>query len=75
MADRNRSGRVLTAAEVAAMAKVDALGDSIKSLITELRDPALIDPKPDGRWLSIATTHMQHGLMALNRAIARPEGF
>lgn len=27
----------------------------------------------DGRWVSIARTHFQHGFMALNRAVFQPE--
>jgi hypothetical protein len=29
----------------------------------------------DGRWIAIAQTHLQQGLMALTRAVARPDGF
>jgi hypothetical protein len=31
--------------------------------------------EPDPRWLAIARTDLQTGFMALNRAIAKPEGF
>lgn len=29
----------------------------------------------DGRWLAIAKTHLQEGMMALSRAVERPVGF
>jgi hypothetical protein len=32
-------------------------------------------PDIDKRWLSIGRTHMQQGLMAIIRAIARPNSF
>ena len=38
---------------------------------TEYREPA----SPDGRWVAIARTHFQEGLMALVRSVAKPESF
>jgi hypothetical protein len=32
-------------------------------------------PGIDKRWLSIGRTHMQQGLMAIVRSVARPTGF
>lgn len=32
-------------------------------------------PDTDKRWLAIGRTHMQEGLMAVVRSIARPTGF
>ena len=67
-AERIKGYRALSAAEVATINKVKTLGDEIASLIAELTDPLLVDPKPDPRWVSIGKTHMQQGLMALERS-------
>lgn len=32
-------------------------------------------PDPDQRWVSIGATHLQEGLMALTRAVAKPTSF
>lgn len=32
-------------------------------------------PFTDPRWLAIGQTHLQQGLMAITRAVARPDGF
>jgi len=31
--------------------------------------------KFDGRWVAVGKTHLQQGLMALTRAVAKPEFF
>jgi hypothetical protein len=47
------------------------LGERIGEFIDRLRDM----PSIDQRWLSIGTTDIQRGLMAVTRAIARPTNF
>ena len=63
--------RELTQNEIDKMNMVKAQGIALGELIAGLRgDPAL-----DQRWVSIGATDMQTGLMALTRAIAKPEFF
>lgn len=48
------------------------VGNELDEMIAEARAvPELCDP----RWLAIAETHLQQGLMALARAIAKPDFF
>ena len=51
--------------------------NSIKDVGTELGE--LVDfvraHEGDPRWIAIAQTHLQQGLMALTRAVAKPEFF
>jgi hypothetical protein len=64
--------RNLSHEEVALIRAIKSLGDPIESVITEIvRSNVDLDP----RWLNIGRTHLQQGLMALTRAIAKPEGF
>lgn len=55
-----------------------ALVDEIKSLgnvtISGLID-RLVANGADARWIAIARTNLQQGLMALTRAVTKPEGF
>lgn len=61
--------RELTQAEVDAMNAIKALGPQIQSVIDAMPDDC------DKRWQSIGRTHLQEGLMALTRAISKPDGF
>jgi hypothetical protein len=61
--------RELDQAEIDAMNKVKEMGVKIGEMIDALPDTA------DGRWKSIGKTHMQEGLMALTRSIAKPDFF
>jgi len=66
--------RELSEDEIAAMNDIKALGATIGALVTQFEE--LSDAKMvDGRWVSIAKTQLQQGLMALTRAVARPEFF
>ena len=63
--------RELDEAEIALMNDIKALGPELEALVTKLRGA----PDIDGRWLSIGVTHLQQGLMALTRAVAKPTFF
>ena len=63
--------RDLSQHEIDAMNAVKAEGSRLEILIEELRD----NPELDKRWISIAETHLQQGIMAAVRSIARPESF
>lgn len=75
--------RELNEAEIALMNEVKRLGEQVEMVVNLVRehvqsapDDARGDPARDPfRWLSIGRTDLQTGLMALNRAIARPGGF
>jgi len=38
-------------------------------------DPYVLIPSTDKRWVALGTTHLQEGLMALTRSVARPTFF
>jgi hypothetical protein len=61
--------RELNEADIASMNAVKEMGKRLSDLITQL------EPVLDPRWQAIATTHLQQGLMALTRAIAKPDFF
>jgi hypothetical protein len=63
--------RQLTEAEAALMNKIKAKGVELGELVNELRTTAGLDP----RWISIGTTDLQTGLMALTRGVAQPTTF
>jgi len=63
--------RDLSQEEIDAMNAVKAEGSRLGLLIEELRSNVDLDQ----RWVSIAETHLQQGVMAAVRAIARPESF
>lgn len=63
--------RDLTQAEIDAMNAIKAEGERLKLLIEEMRENASLDQ----RWISIAETHLQQGIMAAVRAVAQPESF
>ena len=60
----------LTDEQVHLINETDAIGEQIKEHIEKLSEAGA-----DPRWLSIATTHMQEGGMALARAICKPKSF
>lgn len=62
--------RNLTIEEVELINKVKDKANEVQCLI-ELCEYHDIDK----RWIAIAKTQLQQGFMALNRAIAKPEGF
>lgn len=63
--------RDLSQAEIDGMNTVKAEGERLRILIEELRDNKTIDH----RWVDIAETHLQQGIMAAVRSIAQPESF
>lgn len=63
--------RELNEEEIAAMNEVKAAGRELGALVEKLR----LNTTLDQRWVSIGATELQQGLMALTRAIARPEFF
>lgn len=63
--------RELTQAEIDAMNAVKAEGSRLELLVEELRENTNIDQ----RWVSIAETHLQQGIMAAVRSIAKPNSF
>lgn len=63
--------RQLTEAEAALMNEIKAKGVELGDLVAKLRKTEGLDQ----RWISIGTTDMQTGLMALTRAVAQPTTF
>lgn len=68
--------RELTEAEIALMNEIKALGVQMEALVVKLQSPENTDSvQPRGetlRWISIGQTHLQQGLMALTRSVAKP---
>lgn len=62
--------RELTPQESSAVRELRKRGDEIKRTLEELKSMGA-----DPRWLAIATTHFQEGLMAGVRAVTRPAFF
>ena len=63
--------RELTEEEIRLMNEIKQKGKELGELVTRLQDHYGID----ARWVSIAKTDLQKGLMALTRAVARPGFF
>ena len=63
--------RDLTQGEIDAMNAIKAEGTRLEILLEEMRGNKDLDP----RWIDIAETHLQQGIMAAVRAVARPESF
>lgn len=63
--------RELTEAEINGMNKAKAIGVEMGSLIEHLETQDDIDK----RWLAIAKTDLQKGIMSLVRSIAKPTVF
>lgn len=65
--------RELNEAEIGRMNTIKMLGAKLSELVEalEIEDSASADP----RWVAIGKTHLQQGLMALTRAVAKPEFF
>lgn len=66
--------RQLTNDELAAMDLKNALGKHIENWIENINNPEF-GADLDQRWYALARTHFQEGLMALGRAIAKPNFF
>lgn len=63
--------RELNQQEINDMNDIKAEGERLKSVIEAMRSRKEIDQ----RWVSIAETHLQQGIMAAVRAVAQPESF
>lgn len=69
--------RDLTQVEIDLMNKIKQKGVELGNLIDEMSELSLqqVDNQLDKRWISIGQTHLQQGIMALVRAVARPTTF
>ncbi|MBX3704014.1 MAG: hypothetical protein KF822_09590 [Steroidobacteraceae bacterium] len=76
--------RELGQAEIDLMNEIKQKGAELGDLVQKLRDygvdtaapPDRRAPSPlDQRWISIGATHLQEGLMALTRGVAKPTFF
>lgn len=68
--------RELTQEEIDLMNDIKTVGAELENLIERVH--AHIDPSENGetrRWVSIGKTHLQQGVMALTRAVAKPDFF
>lgn len=63
--------RELTQDEIDLMNEIKTKGAELGELVKKLRANTDLEQ----RWISIGATHMQQGLMALTRGVARPEFF
>lgn len=63
--------RELTESEISVMNDIKAQGEQLGALVATLKQM----PELDQRWVSIGTTDLQTGLMALVRAVAKPTTF
>lgn len=63
--------RSLTELELDWINRFKSEGEIIGKQIVELEKAGITDP----RWVGIARTHLQQGLMAVTRAIAKPTTF
>lgn len=63
--------RDLTQEEINAMNAVKAEGERLSLLIEELQNNKQLDQ----RWVAIAKTNLQQGIMAAVRSIAKPDSF
>ena len=63
--------RELTKEEIDLMNEVKAFGPGLQELVEKLQRMEELDR----RWLAVGKIHLQQGLMALTRGIARPDFF
>jgi hypothetical protein len=70
--------RDLSEAEIALMNTIKSEGVALEWIVTKLENLVAFptgEVVPDPRWLAIGKTHLQQGLMALTRAVAKPDFF
>jgi hypothetical protein len=69
--------RELNEEEIALMNEIKEHGVRLGELVEKLQvDPYKFDEhSPDQRWVAIGKTHLQEGLMALTRSVAKPTFF
>lgn len=63
--------RDLSQIEINAMNNIKDHGENLRELIQEMESISDIDQ----RWVAIAKTSLQNGIMAAVRAVAKPESF
>ncbi len=63
--------RDLSQEEISLMNDIKALGVELGGMVATMKQI----PNIDQRWVSIGATDLQTGLMALTRAVAKPETF
>lgn len=63
--------RELSQAEIDLMNEIKQKGVELGGMVAKLN----IQDSVDDRWVSIGATHLQQGLMALTRAVAKPDFF
>ena len=68
---RIKGYRDLSQAEIDLMNEIKAKGVELEELVKKLRATEGLDQ----RWISIGTTDLQTGLMALVRGVAQPTSF
>jgi hypothetical protein len=64
--------RDLSQDEIDLMNEIKAKGEELGALCDRLNSA---HPACDGHWVAIGKTHLQQGIMALVRAVARPQSF
>ena len=65
--------RELNEVEIAAMNEIKTKGQELAALCEKLQTNSEV--VADTRWVSIGKTHLQQGLMALTRSVAKPTFF
>lgn len=63
--------RDLTQEEIDLMNRIKEQGECLGLMIQDL----LNEPSTDSLWVGIAETHLQQGIMAAVRSVAKPESF
>lgn len=63
--------RDLSEYEILQMNNIKETGEILRTMIGSMR----LSDGLDQRWVSIAETHLQQGIMAAVRAVAQPESF
>lgn len=63
--------RELSQQEINLMNEIKAIGSQLELLVNKVSS----EGNGDQRWAAIARTELQQGLMALTRAVAKPESF
>jgi hypothetical protein len=61
----------LSQAEIDLINAIKAKGSELRDLVWQVQAAAGVD----ARWVSVGKTNLQTGLMALVRAVAKPDGF
>jgi hypothetical protein len=64
--------RELNQEEIDTMNQIKKFGPMLEELLGSM---VIACPDLDKRWLAIGKTHLQEGLMALTRSVAKPEFF